>query len=213
MSGPATLLVITHSYLPDASPRAIRWSAIAEEWVHDGHKVDVLCSASRGRSRQESINGVNVFRAGPLIGARRSAGHQNWLYGPSRTPVSTPRVCNALGSFARLRTTARAVGRHIWRNTYWPDYAVVWWHSAVRRASLLMNIRPYDAVVSVSLPFTGHFVAWSLCAGSFPAAAYHGLPILEIRFRFQAQRLTMRSYMVGKGGLTVRCFTMPPWSR
>ena len=96
------------------------------------------------------------------IGARRSAGHQNWLYGPSRTPVSTPRVCNALGSFARLRTTARAVGRHIWRNTYWPDYAVVWWHSAVRRASLLMNIRPYDAVVSVSLPFTGHFVAWSL---------------------------------------------------
>ena len=46
----------------------------------------------------------------------------------------------------------------VWKKVRWPDYACTWYFPAVREARRLAVRGGYDAVVSVSDPFTGHLV-------------------------------------------------------
>ena len=58
------LLIITHSYAPDRTPRAFRWSAIAEYWVAKGDRIDVVATGRDGDPALVVRNGVNVHRVG-----------------------------------------------------------------------------------------------------------------------------------------------------
>jgi glycosyltransferase involved in cell wall biosynthesis len=49
-----------------------------------------------------------------------------------------------------------------WKKVRWPDYACLWYFTAVREARRLAAANAYDAVVTVSDPFTGHLVGLRL---------------------------------------------------
>jgi hypothetical protein len=51
-----------------------------------------------------------------------------------------------------------AVYRHVWKAFVFPDDAWQWYWPALRTAEALHLEQPFDAVVSVSLPFTTHLV-------------------------------------------------------
>jgi glycosyltransferase involved in cell wall biosynthesis len=49
---------------------------------------------------------------------------------------------------------------YLWRRIYWPDSSCFWIPPAVRYARRLTRQRQFDALVSVSHPFSGHVVGW-----------------------------------------------------
>ena len=157
------LLLITYSYTPDLTPRAFRWAAVAEALVARGHDVHVIRNKETGTERSEAINGVMVYR----VGANLREVFRNWLGGSSPTRATS----TATGALNRSQpTTARIyIGRaikwiydHSAKIILWPDFASFWYFPAVVRAHKLMRKEKYDAMISVSLPFTGHCVGLAL---------------------------------------------------
>ena len=136
------LLIITHSYTPDLTPRAFRWSAVAAQLVQMGHEVHVLCAAA---SSLVADDGVSVYRV------------RDWLLS-----TSTRAIPGAVGaqppSSNGLRAVFRKIIRTVWRAIYWPDYACGWVLPAAGTARSLCAANHYEWIVSVSHPFTGHLV-------------------------------------------------------
>jgi hypothetical protein len=135
------ILIITHSYTPELTPRAFRWTAIAQSFSRMGHVVDVVCARSPEIPAHEFVGGVEVHRVRDLLirrPARLSAGQAR------RTPL--------------LYRFVRWVYGHTWRKLYWPDSACGWFFPSVRLASRLLADNRYDWLISVSHPFTGHLV-------------------------------------------------------
>jgi hypothetical protein len=58
-----------------------------------------------------------------------------------------------------------------WAQVRWPDYAWYWYAAALRQASALLRQASYDALVTVSNPFTGHCVGLEL-KRRFPAVRW-----------------------------------------
>lgn len=48
--------------------------------------------------------------------------------------------------------------RLVWRNICFPDDACLWYFPAKKRASQLLERHTFDALITVSLPFTGHLI-------------------------------------------------------
>jgi glycosyltransferase involved in cell wall biosynthesis len=143
------LLIITYSYTPDLTPRAFRWSAVAERLAQKGHTVHVLCAAGSSSHDGRSEDGVAVHRV------------KDWLLNASSrvTPGAgavaiAPR--SAVGGL--LYATLRKLVRAVWRAVYWPDYACGWVIPAARTARSLCETNNYDWIISVSHPFSGHVV-------------------------------------------------------
>ena len=157
------ILVVSYYFRPSLTPRAFRWESIASVWASAGHEVDVVTSAITGVQPWESTAGVEVHRTG-----------SKWLdrlrnrFRPSEVG-SRPddRAANGRGQVdsrdntvgrSGLRQAAQRVYDLTWKQVMWPDFSSMWYFSAVTRAQQLVSDRKYDALVSVSLPFTGHLV-------------------------------------------------------
>ena len=139
------ILIVTHSFAPELTPRAFRWAAIARSLATSGHQVDVVCARPPGTPAQESMEGVEVHRVRDPL---------------SRSPVGG--VAEPKRRPGLLRRLLRWVYGQTWRRLYWPDYACAWYFSAVRRASTLLVEHKHDWIISVSHPFTGHLVGLAL---------------------------------------------------
>lgn len=135
------ILIVTYRYHPSASPRAFRWTAIAEHWAAAGHQVTVVASRMPGAANRETCNGVEIIRIGPAW--RAAEGSE----GGSHT---RPGI---------LRRLARTAYHSLWRPFQWPDFAGIWRRPAVQSA--LEQGAP-DLLVTVSHPFTGHLVGLHL---------------------------------------------------
>ncbi len=76
---------------------------------------------------------------------------------------------------------------NLWRPIYWPDDAALWYFPARWLARRLLSAEKFDAVVSVSLPFTGHLVG-HFVRKKFPETRWLvdvGDPIFFQRFPLQ----------------------------
>ena len=154
------ILIVCYSYFPELSPRAFRWTAIAEELVRLGHQVEVICACSTSRAVRECLVGVEIHRTGS--NAREFV--KRWLrQEASVAPASTAIKEGALVSIrGRLGKLIKSTYRHTLRKLLWPDFAAFWYFSALKRAhALIQHSRP-DVVVTVSLPYTGHLVGLAL---------------------------------------------------
>jgi glycosyltransferase involved in cell wall biosynthesis len=154
------LLIVSHSYRPRISPRAFRWSSIAEHWASKGHTVDVVCARSPGLSPEEILDRVCVHRPNGGYGESLRA---VW----ELRRVSSRQVVKAVGEPSQSSTellprVVKLVNDTVWRRLYWPDYACLWWRSAISTAQRLLSTGSFDAFVTVSLPFTSHLVGLSL---------------------------------------------------
>lgn len=156
-----TFLILSYLYSPAISPRALRWTAIADHWISQGHQVDVVCGWPASTAHEHVFRGVRVHAAtGRLDVLRRTLREQrliSGLYdeiqpGSSKQRVSSPAYLSAMWVSS------------IWRKLYWPDYACLWLWSATEKCRELLRIRAYDGIVSVSVPFTSHLVGYRLKA-------------------------------------------------
>ena len=150
------VLIVTHFYAPEAAPRAFRWTAIAEHWAREGATVHVITTGRGVRPVLENRNGVIVHGIGEeLLGKlqrRTGAGG-----------VSASRENRGAKSKRLLpQRMAKAIYNATWRHVFWPDYACLWYWPAQTVAKDLCRAESFDAVITVSHPFTGHLVGLSL---------------------------------------------------
>jgi len=153
------ILLITHSYAPDLTPRAFRWAAVAQQLAQAGHQVHVLCAAQAGSSPDEAPTGVIVHRVSDWLinaSARVAAG----------TAASRSARTERVRTGQPLRAALRKAVRTLWRTTYWPDYACGWVVPATTKARDLCREHRYDWVVSISHPFSGHVAGWLAMPGA-----------------------------------------------
>jgi hypothetical protein len=149
------LLVISYQYAPAVSPRAFRWTALCEYWAAQGWDVSVVTGPVGDAAAIEVLAGVQIRRVGAAFLERLRA---------SAGLVTAPSECAAPQRWSIRRAAVRTAKRlhdSTWRRIYWPDYACLWYPAALREVRAQLAGQSFDAVVSVSLPFTAHLVALS----------------------------------------------------
>jgi glycosyltransferase involved in cell wall biosynthesis len=150
------ILIVSHSYRPHVSPRALRWSAIAEYWARQGHDVDVIAAWLPGMIREESMDGVRVWRVGGSLSERL----RNRLRDTDRLDKRPNGDKTSAGSSLRagVRRMLRFGHDLTWKNLYWPDCSCLWYFPAVRKARTVVPRNDYDVLITSSHPFTGHLI-------------------------------------------------------
>lgn len=196
------VLVVSHEYTPSHTPRAFRWTAVAEALAARGHQVDVVCRAIAGTPRREERGGVAVHRVGAgAVGALRGRLRRAVPAGGAASASSAVRAPSGAGAAVRW------VYDRTWKQVYWPDFACGWYLPAARLAGALLERGGYDRLVTVSHPFTGHLVGsrlkarhpslpWVMDVGD-PFAFIEGTPTnnarLYGRLNYRVERGLLRS--------------------
>jgi len=154
------VLIITHAYAPQVNPRTFRWATLAEHWAKAGHELTVLAAWQPDWAHGETLRGVEVHR----VGGAWSQNLRHWLRPRQRAETTVDGASPRQGRRCGWREGLKWLHDATWRRLYWPDYACEWYWPAVRKARQLWRSRPYDALLSVSDPFTGHVIGWRLAA-------------------------------------------------
>ena len=157
------LLVITYHYYQDSSPRAIRWTSICEQWAKLGHDVHIVTAYQQGRARTEGNQGVLVHQAGGWV----LEGFREWAKG-SKTESRVDRAATASFSDSGASETPygaswikwllKVIHDLTWRKIYWPDATCSWIWPAWRYSRNLCCHESFDALITVSHPFSDHVV-------------------------------------------------------
>lgn len=157
------LLIIAYSYYPALTPRAFRWTAVAEALVSRGHDVYVICNKEATVRKSESVNGVKVYR----VGANFRESFRIWL--GSSSPNFMASGAMDADPKAPFKTVQVYIARmvkwiydHSVKKILWPDFACFWYFPALACANNLLQKGKFDAVVTISLPFSGHCVGLKL---------------------------------------------------
>ena len=139
------ILIISYLFPPAESPRAYRWGTLGGYFAEQGIDVDVLCAGSTvadftasARVRVVTIppSAIQVARERAIREAPQGRKHhEGWIR-------------------RRLRRVVGALR--------WPDYSLSWIEPAYAKARALAKQHAYDAVISVSLPYSAHLVAQRL---------------------------------------------------
>jgi hypothetical protein len=159
------ILIISHAYHPTVSPRAIRWTHIAEEWVRKGHEVDVVAAWQPGLAGAEELNGVGIRRVGKAMSElwRDRFKETNKRPVPSEDQISPRKQTYFVKNLKKTSVALLMwIRRHTWKKLWWPDSSCLWYFPARKKAGQLSLRKKYDTLISVSLPFTGHLVALHL---------------------------------------------------
>lgn len=145
------ILIVTAWYHPFIHPRAHRWTVLAEYWAQQGHSVQVLTARAGAVKGETRRNGVVVHRLGfdslkewayYLLGITKGRGR----------PGVAPKPMGAM--MCGLEWLYKA----IWKRVYFPDDACVWYCPARRKLFQLLENDSFDALITVSLPFTDHLL-------------------------------------------------------
>ena len=148
-----SILIISHSYAPMLNPRAFRWTAIAEQFIQAGYKVDVITSWKPGFAKEEKIDNVHVFRVGESAfeKLRSKINAQD-----KKSTAQTSNISTNKKQF--LKQILHRMHDFTWKKIYWPDYATLWKKPAIESAKYLLENYTYETVITVSDPFTSHLV-------------------------------------------------------
>ncbi len=159
------ILIISYYYTPAISPRAFRWTSIAEYWAKQGEQVTVICSCDSNLKRNEIVNGVHIHRTGNTIikTLRKQFINDN--------SIKNKKLNKQGRSKNRLPLFLKWIYDHTWKKVYWPDFACLWYFSALKKAKYLFKTYKYDILISVSVPFTCNMVGLNL-KKSFPQACW-----------------------------------------
>jgi hypothetical protein len=97
------------------------------------------------------VNGVQVHRVGFDSLKEVAYYYSGATAGRGRVGSGVQRPGMISRFFALLYT-------HIWKKIYFPDDACLWYFSARKKVRTLLGQHNFDAILSVSLPFTGHLI-------------------------------------------------------
>ena len=148
------IILLTPYLFPHSNPRAHRWTAIAREWSRQGWEVHVVCSKYPGPVSGAGLDGLRVYRAG--FNSAKEFVYRHFPAIPRRGAPGSGPAGNPLTSFlGRLNDWTL-------KPWYWPDDAWLWIRPAGTKAAHLLENGPWDALVTVSLPFSAHWVGLKL---------------------------------------------------
>jgi len=151
------ILIISYSYYPHSTPRAFRWTALAEYWALQGYSVDVISCKRPGMAVSEVRNGVSIHRSSdPMRLIKNQATARGSNGGREPTSLRRKRLVS------KLRRWLLFVGESVWKATRWPDYACFWIPFACASASRLTKNKTFDILITVSHPFSSHIVGYFL---------------------------------------------------
>ena len=151
------ILIICHDYLPLETPNSFRWSSIVEYWVQQGYDVYMVCAWKPGFQRKENLNGVHVYRVGGMF----EETIRRWIMRKHQVIVlNQTQESSHLTVKQRLIILIKRLHDITWKKIYWPDYACLWSFPAYKKADMLLKRHNIRRLISVSLPFTGHIVAY-----------------------------------------------------
>ena len=146
MTSKPRILVVTHQFTPHVSPRTTRWSILCEELSSRGYEVHVITGTRQNgnENKDYQVQYLGSDRLGSLIESTRRASSKS----------EENNIIKKLFFFI-----AKRIYRLIYRVFAWPDYSMLWYFSVRMK---IKNIPDYDLLISVSLPFTSHLVAYTL---------------------------------------------------
>jgi len=145
------ILIVTAWYAPFIHPRAHRWTAVAEHWASEGHAVHVLTARVRECGQNETLQGVQVHRVG-------FDSLKEWVYYWLGSQGARGRVGRKPEKPSLTLHFTSWLYKTVWKNMFFPDDACVWYFPARRKLRQLLDSETFDAVFTVSLPFTGHLL-------------------------------------------------------
>ena len=140
------ILLVTHQFTPHVSPRTTRWSILCTELAERGYDVTVLTGT------KQNVQSSNKYRV-IYFGSNKIGS----LIENTRKASSNSERNNVVKKF--FFYILKKVYRFLYRTFAWPDYSMFWFFSVKRNRK---NIPDYDLIISVSLPFTSHLVAYSI---------------------------------------------------
>jgi hypothetical protein len=145
------ILIISAWYAPYIHPRAHRWTCIANELAAQGHTLHVVTARRRNEPQEGTIGGVTVHRVGfdSLKALFFFITGEKKARGKAGVPVRPPSL---------LLRFAIGCYQFFWKNIYFPDDACVWYFPARKKLRQLMAQEQFDAMITVSLPFTGQML-------------------------------------------------------
>ncbi len=111
----------------------------------------MVCARRRDCQREHQLNGVHIHRAG-FDSLKEVA------YYLSGSTHGRGRVGTGVHRPAGLMRVLSWVYNRVWKKIYFPDDAGLWYFPARRKVLQLLENHTFDAVITVSLPFTGHLI-------------------------------------------------------
>ncbi|MCB9282507.1 MAG: hypothetical protein H6563_00415 [Lewinellaceae bacterium] len=144
------ILLLTPYFFPYRNPRAYRWTAIARAWVQLGWEVHVVCSRSPDWPKEGVWEGIHLHRTG--FNSVKELAYYFFRKMPQR------------GETLHLKPSPwpRRLNDWLLKPWYWPDDAWLWLPAAQKKSIQLLGKGQWDALISVSLPFSAHWIAQKL---------------------------------------------------
>ncbi len=139
------ILIISHQFLPFVSPRTTRWSLLIDELTKRGNEVTVLT----GTAPEELKKNYEVL----YFGNKKFSSNINKVRSDSQDSSN-----NYLKKI--IYSMLKTIYRFLFKTFSWPDYAMFWAFTIFKNRKRIEN--KFDAIISVSLPFTSHLCAYIL---------------------------------------------------
>ena len=151
------ILLITYTFLPDVTPRSMRWSQLKNHWERDGHQVHVVTASSseiNDISQEQNLVRVKENYIGKIRKKIMLGGNTN-----SAENIAIEKGLNILGT--TFKSILSKIYKFSLRSFQWPDYAWTWIFSSTKEVKAYIDkAGPFDLMISVSHPFSSHLVAY-----------------------------------------------------
>ncbi len=145
------ILIVTAWYFPFIHPRAHRWTALAEHWAAQGYDIHVVTARQRDYPEHTDLKGVQVHRTG-------FDSLKEVFYYCTKSEKARGRVGAAVVPPGTMLKVLNWLYTTFWKTIYFPDDAAIWYYPARRKVFQLLENQSFDAIITVSFPFTGHLV-------------------------------------------------------
>ncbi len=136
------ILIVTHQFLPQVSPRTTRWSLLIDELINKGNEVTVLS----GTDPKNIEKNYKIL----YFGNKQFSSNINKIRQNSQDSSN-----NSIKKISY--SILKKIYRFLFKTFSWPDYAMFWAFTIYKNRKRIEN--DFDIIISVSLPFTSHLCA------------------------------------------------------
>ena len=136
------ILIVTHQFLPQVSPRTTRWSLLIDELINKGNEVTVLS----GTDPKNIEKNYKIL----YFGNKQFSSNINKIRQNSQDSSN-----NSIKKISY--SILKKIYRFLFKTFSWPDYAMFWAFTIYKNRKRIKN--DFDIIISVSLPFTSHLCA------------------------------------------------------
>ena len=136
------ILIVTHQFLPQVSPRTTRWSLLIDELINKGNEVTVLS----GTDPENIEKNYKIL----YFGNKQFSSNINKIRQNSQDSSN-----NSIKKISY--SILKKIYRFLFKTFSWPDYAMFWAFTIYKNRKRIKN--DFDIIISVSLPFTSHLCA------------------------------------------------------